>query len=151
MSIKNIDKYSLIGFIGLIALVFVIALTSGNSSNQSESQDQQVQQKDISATSEMVKLVDSKCRYFFSVKNNTDSNFNGLVEIELLNQSGKSVWHDSFDFSRSANTAASVYTDANTCPSSVHGEYGISDYQFSVKENGQTVNSGSAPISEQFE
>ena len=42
---------------------------------------------DIAVTSQIVKKVDGKCRYFFDIRNNDTENFEGSVEIELIKPS----------------------------------------------------------------
>ncbi len=108
---------------------------------------------DIQVTSQIVKNVDDKCRYFFDIRNDDDRNFEGSIEIELINQRGSRVWSDEFVTNRAIEPGlgTSVYTDANTCPVAIHGEYGIDTYRYEVNVNNQIVKTGSGSISNKYE
>ena len=108
---------------------------------------------DISVTSQIVKDMGDKCRYFFDIRNNDNSSFSGSITIELYNELGRRVWYETFETSSpiESNTGKSVYTDANTCPTSIHGEYGISTYKFEVEVGNRIVKTEEGRITSSFE
>lgn len=150
-----------------IALFIVIGLAiigsllpdsnNSNSSNtntqNSNSQNQVAQNFNLGVTSQIVKKVDGKCRYFFDIRNNDNKNFEGSVKISLINENGDNVWYDTFTTNQpiEPTLGTSVYTDANTCPVAIHGSYGIATYEYEAKMNNQVVKTGTGTISDSFE
>lgn len=142
----------------ILVVVFLIScvvftaklLISAFSGGESEPAQQVVQeQMEISVTSQNVKLVGGKYRYFFNIKNNDTEPFAGDVKITVINAEGDSVYDDTFSTSQPlvSGGGTSVYFDANTGPTSVHGANGIKTYSYTVKANGQTVKTGSGVVS----
>lgn len=81
-----------------------------------------------------------KYRYFFSLTNKTTSTFFGSVEITLINKDGKRVTVQNFDTKESETgilpgISKTVYLDAHTAPSSIHGDAGIVSYRSIAKNN----------------
>lgn len=153
--------------ITIIALFFlVLALisspaTDGNkkqkqstTKNETSSTEKPVEQFNIVVTSQMVKKIDSKYRYFFDIRNKDMKPFEGKVSITLYNeQQTNPLSGDTFTTNKpiEPNLGTSVYLDANTGPVSQHGEFGITKFQYVVKVNDQQVKEGNGQISDQFE
>lgn len=111
---------------------------------------------DIVVTSQIIKKIDKKYRYFFDIRNNGQEDFRGTVKIELFNKSFKSSLVDE-EFSASTayiapSVGKSVYIDAITGPVSEHGEEnGYSRFTFTVKDGGNVVKQGEGTITDSFE
>jgi hypothetical protein len=107
------------------------------------------QQIDISVASQAVKMVGGKYRYFFNIRNNDTNPFVGDVNIAIVNTENKSVYDRTFSASQpiASGIGNSVYFDANTGPTSVHGAYGVQTYSYTAKVGGQIVKTGSGSIS----
>ena len=106
----------------------------------------------IAVTSQIVKAVGGKHRYFFDIRNDDQTPFAGSVRIELIGGAG-TLGRETFQ-TRSPiqpGLGTSVYFDINTGPSSVHGEFGITSFQYQVWEQGRVVASGGGTISSVFE
>jgi len=82
-----------------------------------------------------------KYRYFFNIKNKATSSFFGSIEITLVNREAKRVTLQNFDTKDSGEwgilpeISKTVYLDAHTAPSSIHGDAGIVSYRSVVKNN----------------
>lgn len=142
----------------ILVVVFLIScvvfttklLISAFSGGESEPTPQVVQeQREISVTSQNVKLIGGKYRYFFNIKNNDSKPFAGDVNIDLINAEGDSIYDKTFSSSQAvaSGLGTSVYFDINTGPTSVHGANGIKTFSYTVKVGGQTVKTGSGSIS----
>lgn len=121
-----------------------------------ETKSEEIITQNIAVSSQIVKRVDGKCRYFFDIRNYEATPFEGSVEISLFKENGGKEYQlgrEVFDTKApiEQNLGDSVYFDINTCPVSIHGENGITKYQFVVKTGGNVVNQGEAPISTKFE
>ena len=113
-----------------------------------------VEKMDVVVTSQIVKKVDKKYRYFFDIRNYDLKDFEGSVTISLYNEKLKNALAgDTFTTKRPIETelGTSVYLDANTGPTSEHGEYGSTKYKYVVKVNGVEVNSGEGVLTDKFE
>ncbi len=113
-----------------------------------------VEKLKVEVTSQIVKKVDKKYRYFFDIRNNDTKNFEGEVTVNLYNDKQSSpLGKDTFTTSRAIEPGLgnSVYIDINSGPVSQHGEYGITKFKYVVKVNGNEVNSGEGAISDKFE
>lgn len=108
-----------------------------------------VQPIEIVVTSQTVKSVSGKYRYFFDIRNNDSKAFVGDVNIDLINAEGDSVYDETFSTSRpiEAGLGTSVYFDINTGPVSVHGVNGIKTFSYTAKVNGSVVKSGAGVVS----
>ena len=106
----------------------------------------------ISVTSQIVKSVGGKHRYFFDIRNGELTPFTGSVRIELIGRAG-ALGGETFETRRpiQSGLGTSVFLDINTGPPSVHGEYGITSFRYQVWDHGQTVASGTGAISSAFE
>jgi len=131
-------------------------ITTQNTGEGKKPEESQITTQNITVTSQIVKKVDKKCRYFFDIRNQEAESFEGSVEISLFSESGddehllgKEVFETKSPIKQSLGD--SVYFDINTCPVSIHGENGISKYRFVVKIDGNVVNQGEASISTEFE
>ncbi len=111
-----------------------------------------VRHRAITVTSQIVKSVGGKHRYFFDIRNNDQYPFTGSVRIELIGRAGI-LGRETFETQRSIQPGLGtfVFFDINTGPPSVHGEYGITFFRYEVWERGQTVASGTDAISSAFE
>lgn len=108
----------------------------------------------IVVSSQIVKRVDGKHRYFFDIRNNDTKSFEGSVTISLFTNTLKNpIAGDTFKTTRAIEPTlgTSVYADANTGPTSVHGENGITKFRYVVKRGEDIVNSGEGVISDKFE
>lgn len=108
----------------------------------------------VIVTSQVVKKVDKKYRYFFDIRNKDLKPFEGSVTINLFNESQKSsLSGDSFKTNQSMDPelGTSVFVDANTGPTSVHGEFGISKFTYVVWVGNDKVNEGEGLITDKFE
>ncbi len=108
----------------------------------------------IDVTSQVVKKVDGKHRYFFDIRNNDIKDFEGSVTITLYNDLYKSsLGSGTFDTNKpiEPGLGTSVHFDINTGPTSVHGEAGITKFKFVVKKDKQVVSEGEGYISSKYE
>lgn len=113
-----------------------------------------VEKVDIVVTSQIVKKVDGKCRYFFDIRNKDTENFEGGVTIALFtNELKNRLAGDTFNTTKpiEPELGTVVYTDANTCPASIHGANGITKFTYTVNVNNAEVNKGEGAISDEFE
>ncbi len=108
---------------------------------------------EIVVTSQIVKSVGGKYRYFFDIRNKDTKPFTGDVNINLVNAEGSSVYDDTF----STNTAIApelgntVYIDASTGPTSVHGSNGVKTFTYNAKIGNDVVKNGSGIITSKLE
>lgn len=108
----------------------------------------------IEVTSQIVKKVDGKCRYFFGIRNQDAEDFTGDVNISLYNKQQQSpIGSNTFSTASPIKPGYgdSVYLDTNTCPTSEHGAYGMTDYKYTVTVDGKEVSSGEGQITDSFE
>lgn len=113
-----------------------------------------VEKVKVEVSSQIVKKVDKKYRYFFDIRNNDTKNFEGEVTVSLYNAKQSSpLGKETFTTKRATEPGLgnSVYIDINSGPVSQHGEYGITKFKYIVKVNGSEVNSAEGLISEKFE
>lgn len=113
-----------------------------------------VEKYDVVVSSQIVKHVDGKYRYFFDIRNHDTKPFEGSVSITLFTKDLKNpLAGDSFNTKAPIDPelGASVYTDAFTGPTSVHGANGIIKFKYVVKVGNDTVNSGEGEITDSFE
>lgn len=153
---------------GVFLFLLVISLASGDKSSSQNSAKTAtspaettttptslpVEKFNIVVTSQIVKKVDGKYRYFFDIRNHDSKPLEGSVTIELFkNQSKSSLAGDTFS-TKSAiepNLGTSVYIDAHTGPTSVHGANGIIKFNYIVKKDDQEVNNGEGQITDKLE
>ena len=108
---------------------------------------------EIVVTSQIVKSIDGKYRYFFNIRNKDTKPFNGSVSINLVNAEGDSVYDRTFstDTAIAPELGNSVYFDASTGPTSVHGSYGIKTFTYTAKVGSAVVKTGSGVLSSKLE
>lgn len=146
-----------------LILIFISAVSGGGNSEQntnvstsnnqqssvepSKPEEQKPVSKEILVTNQVVKRVDGKCRYFFSVENKDQSAFSGSVTIKVINPI-TTVGTDTFTTKQPIEPSMSqtVYIDTNTCPPSIHGEAGTNRFEYEAKENNQIIKTGSGSI-----
>jgi len=108
----------------------------------------------IEVTSQIIKKVDKKYRYFFDIRNKDSKSFEGEVRISLYRSSPNTkLGYDSFSTNKpiEPNLGNSVYIDTNTGPTSQMGENGITDFKYEVVINNQIIKTGEGKISDKFE
>lgn len=113
-----------------------------------------VEKMKVEVTSQIVKKVDKKYRYFFDIRNNDTKPFEGKVSITLYNEKQTTaLGGETFNTKQPMQPTIgnSVNFDIHTGPTSQHGEYGITKFKYSVKVNDVEVNSGEGNISDKFE
>jgi len=110
---------------------------------------QPVEPVNIVVTSQAIKYIDGKYRYFFNIKNNDSKSFAGDVTIDIINAEGNSIYDKTFTASKpiASGLGSSVYFDVNTGPTSIHGTNGILTYSSVVKVEGNIVAESSGNIS----
>jgi hypothetical protein len=138
-------------FLGLGLIVVVVIAVIWFSSGDDTNQAQQVAQEQIEivVSSQSVKKIDGKYRYFFNIRNNSKESFAGGVSVDLVNAEGDSVYDETFTSSQPLlpGGGTSVYIDANTGPTSVHGSYGVQTYSYTAKVGSKVVKTGGGGIS----
>jgi hypothetical protein len=146
-------------FLGSLILLIGIVLLTSNSRQPEPNTPKEIansienkQAADVEVKSQIVKLVEGKCRYFFEVHNKGAQSFGGTVSISLFNDHSK-LAEDKFQAATpiEPNISKSVYLDANTCPVSVHGFAGIKKFQYSLEMNGIQVGFSEGLITEKLE
>lgn len=154
-----------LGVVGFLAIAFVccgggtglvIYMESQRHNGATAGGDGQAagESYDVRVTSQIVKKVEGKHRYFFRIENHDSKPFEGEVEIKLLNGSGHATGEDSFNTTHPMQPegGSNVHFDIRTGPVSVHGaEFGIRTFQYTVKSKGRIVNRGQGAISGQYE
>jgi hypothetical protein len=128
-------------------------VNTNSSTNPTTTITEELKSLDVDVTSQIVKEIDGKYRYFFDIRNNDLSPFEGEVNIELITQSGSNLGEDSFSTNQpiKPGLGTSVYIDKSTGPIEIHSENGISGYNFEVKVDGKVVNSDEGQISSKLE
>jgi hypothetical protein len=108
---------------------------------------------EIVVTSQIVKSIGGKYRYFFDIRNKDTKPFNGSVSINLVNAEGDSVYDRTFstDTAIAPELGNSVYFDASTGPTSVHGSYGVKTFTYTAKVGNNVVKTGSGVLSSKLE
>lgn len=109
----------------------------------------QVEQKNINVTSQTVKLIDKKYRYFFDIRNNDKEPFAGNVRIELVQADGNVIGREDFTSTKAIDVGIgnSVFFDINTGPEPYFEQkYAVTGYKYSVTANEQIVASGTGKI-----
>jgi hypothetical protein len=117
-------------------------------------QETPVEPMQIDVTSQIVKKVSGKYRYFFDIRNNDSKDFSGSVHITLYNEKQSSpLGEDTFDTTApiAPKMGSSVNFDINTGTVSEHGEFGITKYKYEVKVDNKVVKSGEGKISDKLE
>lgn len=159
-------KWAITGFFALMAIIQASTpapktdtqtSTSTQTSTKTTSPTEapkSVEKMQIVVTSQIVKKVDGKYRYFFDIRNKDTKNFEGSVSIAVYNGLQNSpLGGETFKTNKpiEPNLGTSVYFDIFTGPTSVHGENGISKFKYVVRKDDQTVNEGEGVISSKFE
>lgn len=124
------------------------------SSPKPTSTPKSVEKMQIIVTSQIVKKVDGKYRYFFDIRNKDTKDFEGSVSITVYNDlQSSALGGDTFKTNKpiEPKLGTSVYFDINTGPTSVHGENGITKFRYVVKKDDQIINEGEDVISSKLE
>ena len=146
---------------GFFAFLLIIGRSSGSPRQEQLTvqpnpvvQTTPVEKVNVVVTSQIVKKVEGKYRYFFDIRNNDKTPFEGSVSITLYNDlSDNSLAGETFKTNRAIESGlgTSQYADANTGPTSVHGSNGISKFKYKVKKGDAEVNQGEGQITDKFE
>lgn len=113
-----------------------------------------IEKFNIVVTSQIVKKVDGKYRYFFDIRNHDVKPFKGTVSIKIFNQKLKNELAGSGFNTQSPidpGLGDSVYIEAFTGPTSIHGGNGLSRFEYTVISNGKEVDRGNGIISDEYE
>lgn len=113
-----------------------------------------VKKINVVVTSQIVKKVNGKYRYFFDIRNKDVDSFEGTVSILLYkNGQERELAGDSFNTKApiESEIGTSVYVEAFTGPISEHGADGIVKFKYTVRKDNNVVNSGEGVISESYE
>lgn len=111
----------------------------------------------IVVTSQIIKKVGKKYRYFFDIRNKDTEPFKGIVRISLYNAENTFITEQSFSSDQlnagqiESELGMSRYIDANTGPKEIHGVNGISEYKYDVLINKQVVRQGEGDITSNIE
>lgn len=125
-----------------------------NEPEVSQEEPKTIEKFDITVTSQIVKRVDGKCRYFFDVRNQDTKDFGGSVLISVYSDSIKSPLSSITFTARnpiSPSLGHSVSLDASTCPPSIHGADGMTRYTYEVNIENSIVTKGEGRLTEKFE
>lgn len=146
-----------------ILFTIIVGAFSTSTTKNTPAQTQPAQQKtskeapaekfEINVTSQIVKKIDGKYRYFFDVRNNDTKPFTGVVIIRPKTKEGTNLGPTPFETTKpiAPSLGESVYTDLNTGPVAIHGNYGCSAFDYEVKVNGKIVKQGGGQITDKFE
>lgn len=108
----------------------------------------------IEVTSQIVKKVDGKYRYFFDIRNKDTKSFDGKVTINLLKANGNKLGSTTIDEDKSIepNLGIARFIDANTGPAPIYNaDLAITKFTYEVKIDNKVVKSGEGVISDKFE
>lgn len=138
-------------FVGIIAWGMPQIFSSGDSSP--EIVQTTAEPVEVVVTSQIVKAVGGKHRYFFDIRNQDDQPFSGSVKIELVGTDGNRIYEDTFTTSQpiQPGVGTSQFVEASTGPRSVHGDSGVVSYRYTVSVNGAVAKTGEGAISTKFE
>lgn len=104
---------------------------------------------DIRVTSQTVKKVDGKFRYFFDIRNNGSMPSEGSVRIELLKDDGSVIGRDTFATAKPIQPGYgdSVYFDISTGPIPEYDrQYAVVGFHYEATEGGKIVSQGEGVI-----
>lgn len=160
---KKIGKWILIV---TVVWIFINVITGNAKSKPSEGGNTNTSDKativptiktepfNIEVTSQIVKKVSGKYRYFFDIRNKDSKSFEGSVKISIYKANTKSALAgDTFSTNKPIEPTLgnSVFTDANTGPVSEMREFGLTDFKYEVVINKQVVKTGEGKITDKFE
>lgn len=165
-------KWSITGFYGLLfVLTAIFSPYESTSDSVNRAQERVAQQRteekvtptdepkavekyQVNVTSQIVKRVDGKHRYFFDIRNNDTKDFEGDVSITLFAEAySNALGGDTFSTNRPVEPGlgTSQYIEINSGPEVIYGENGIGKFKYTVKKDGQIVNEGEGIISTEYE
>lgn len=163
---KKVLKWGLIGF-GVIMFIGAISPKQPEETKNQVAEIKEVKKDiptstpiptvqpfNIEVTSQIVKKVNKKYRYFFDIRNKDSKSFEGSVKISIYKANAKSALAgDTFSTNKPIEPTLgnSVFTDANTGPVSEMGEYGLTDFKYEVIINKQVVKTGEGKVTDKFE
>lgn len=134
---------------GIVLIVVVVMAVNWLFFGDNEAKQQISQEQiEIAVSSQTVKLVSGKYRYFFDIRNNDSQPFSGDVNIAVINAEGDSVYGKTFSSNQpiASGLGTSVYFDINTGLNSTHGSYGVQSYSYTAKVRGEVVKTGVGTI-----
>lgn len=140
-----------------IVLILIIAITFGSMGGDVATDVAQntqpptvaVAQRDVVVTSQNVKQVDGKYRYFFDIRNHDTVPFTGDVRIELLRADGSVSGREDFSSKQAmvSGMGDNVFIDINSGPEPYFArEFAITGFRYSVTSNNQMIASGNGSL-----
>lgn len=157
-------KRTVIGIVTLLVIIIVAVIVDVSNDPKPDTSATQAENTavenapapepvNVVVTSQIIKKVGGKHRYFFDIRNNDSKDFEGVITIELLGTKGNVLGRDTFTTKKiiKPSLGDSVYFDINTGPISTFGEYGIEKYHYEVKVDNHTVHTGDGAISSKLE
>lgn len=139
----------LVVFVGWLLFSLFSIDSSVSSRSTSVQPSVALEQRDIVVTSQTVKRIDGKYRYFFDIRNNDDRSFVGNVDIKLKKANGSTLGQGDFEATTPIEPGFgdSVYIDVNTGPRPDFGpDVAITGFSYDVISGSQLVSSGSGDI-----
>ncbi|MCC7356749.1 MAG: hypothetical protein IT410_04040 [Candidatus Doudnabacteria bacterium] len=121
---------------------------------QTPAKEPPVEPFNIEVTSQIVKKVDGKYRYFFDIRNKDTKNFEGAVTINLLRANNSRLGSDTFTTTRAIepNLGFAQYIEINSGPMPMFdSESAITKFTYEVKIDKKSVKSGEGVITDKFE
>lgn len=150
---NSFKKHPIITSLLLIFVVWIFgsALFGGSASQPADIPPSiATVQKDIVVSSQTVKQIEGKYRYFFDIRNEDETPFTGYIEMELLKSDGSNLATESFNASTPIQPGFgdSVYIDTFTGPLDTTGSANaITNFRYQAILNNQIVAQGSGEIS----
>lgn len=143
---------------GCLAVILLILLVpcigSFFTSGGPKEQKQHAKRMNVRVTSQIVKRVGDRYRYFFDIRNLDALPFDGHVKITLLNnQPGVINGEETFSTNGAVpeGLGKSVYVDATTGPILVHRDWGVAGFRYEVTTAEGIVASGEGTINAKYE
>lgn len=141
------------GLVALIVIIAIVAISSGSKDTKQVENQQTVTPFNIGVTSQIVKKIDGKYRYFFDIRNNDSKAFEGKVVIKLYTEEGTEVPGEDFDTNQpiEPGVGKSVYFDRNTGTTIIHSVAGVKTFKFEIYQGDALVSQGEGEISPKLE
>lgn len=139
----------------MFGLIIILAAIGNSNMHEPAIQDPSNANVESSASAKLtasmsaMKKVDEKYRYFFDVSNEDTKPFIGKMKILLFNkQSDSWMMYEGFDVAIDPGVHKVFYIDTFTGPESVHGEFGISRFEYEAILGSKTVQKGKGEITQ---
>ena len=111
----------------------------------------------IEVTSMIIKKIDGYYRYFFDIRNSSDKDFNGSVEITLFTGNGVGITSGTYDTDDLNNGVLAEglgmtrYMDARTGHTEEFGSYRYVEFSYSVKIDDKVYKVNEDMLTDNFE